>query len=137
MTQPVGSKMGQTGGIQRSQIPKRRRLRMIFHAATLGSAKEQTPIGASNNHVDNARARGEPPAESQRACLVAPLLAFSSKRAQFAATAADLLDGGDRPGLQEEEVANLIECPLDVLRASMNFLQLTPQSRQALQLGLV
>ena len=110
---------------------------MIFHAATLGSAKEQTPIG-SNNHVEYARARREPPAESERAvCRVAPLLAFSSKRAQFAATAADLLDGGDRPGLQEEEVADLIECPLNVLRAPMNILQLTPQTRQALQLGLV
>jgi len=47
-------------------------------------------------------------------------------------SSANLLDGGDRPGLQEEEVADLIECPLDVLRAPMNFLQFPSQSRQSL-----
>jgi hypothetical protein len=52
-------------------------------------------------------------------------------------SSANLLDGGDRPGLQKEEAADLIERPLDVLRAPLNFLQLPPESRQSLQLGLV
>ncbi len=70
--------------------------------------------------VDNTRTRCEPKVNARFASWL-QLLAFNPKRASFAATAGNLLDGGDRSGLQEEEVADLIECPLDVLRTPMNF----------------